>query len=146
MTNTIKFQCDLSTTDPTIPLGFEVLLNNKSVFKLEHVTESCRVSVDIDDEDGATQKLQFVMSGKTEEHTKVDDDGTITSDAMLSIGNVVIDDIDINQLLTEIAKYTHDFNGTQPEITDEFYGNMGCNGTVAFEFTTPFYMWLLENM
>jgi hypothetical protein len=146
MSSTIKFQCDLSTTDPTIPLGFEVLLNDKSVFKLKHVTESCRVSVDIDDEDGATQKLQFVMSGKTEEHTKVDDNGTITSDAMLSIGNVVIDDIDINQLLTEMAKYTHDFNGTQPEIADEFYGNMGCNGTITFEFSTPFYLWLLEHM
>jgi len=146
MSDTIKFQCTLSTTDSTIPLGFEVLLNDKSVFKLDHVTESCEVSVDINDEDGATQKLQFVMTGKTTEHTKVDDDGNITSDAMLSIGNVVIDDIDINQLLTETAKYTHDFNGTQSEITDKFYGDMGCNGTMTFEFTTPFYLWLLEHM
>ena len=146
MADTIKFQCDLSTTDSTIPLGFEVLLNDKSVFKLEHVTESCQVSVDINDEDGATQKLQFVMTGKTTEHTKVDENGNITSDAMLSIGNVLIDDIDINLLLNENSEYAHDFNGTQPEIKDKFYGNMGCNGTITFEFTTPFYLWLLENM
>ena len=146
MSDTIKFQCDLSTTDPTVPLGFEILLNNKSVYKCEHVRESCQVFVDINDEDDATQKLQFVMTGKTTEHTKVDENGNITSDAMLSIGNVLIDDININQLLTQIAKYTHDFNSTQPEITDKFYGNMGCNGTITFEFTTPFYMWLLENM
>ena len=146
MPDTIKFQCDLSTTDSTIPLGFEVLLNDKSVFKLEHVTESCQVSVDINDEDNATQKLQFVMTGKTTEHTKVDDQGTITSDAMLSIGNVSIDDIDINLLLNDKSEYAHDFNGTQSEIKDKFYGNMGCNGTITFEFTTPFYLWLLENM
>ena len=146
MPDTIKFQCDLSTTDSTIPLGFEVLLNDKSVFKLEHVTESCQVSVDIIDEDGATQKLQFVMSGKTTEHTKVDENGNITSDAMLSIGNVSIDDIDINLLLNDKSEYAHDFNGTQSEIKDKFYGNMGCNGTITFEFTTPFYLWLLENM
>ena len=146
MSDTIKFQCDLNTTDCTIPLGFEVLLNDKSVFKLEHVTESCRVSVDINDEDNATQKLQFVMTGKTTEHTKVDDQGTITSDAMLSIGNVLIDDIDINLLLNDKSEYAHDFNSTQPEIKDKFYGNMGCNGTITFEFTTPFYLWLLENM
>jgi len=146
MSDTIKFQCALSTTDPAIPLGFEVLLNDKSVFKLEHVTESCEVSVDINDEDGATQKLQLVMTGKTTEHTKVDDNGNITSDAMLSISNVVIDDIDINQLLIEQAEYAHDFNGTQDTVKDKFYGDMGCNGTRTFEFTTPFYLWLLENM
>jgi hypothetical protein len=31
-------------------------------------------------------------------------------------------------------------------IKDKFYGSMGCNGTITFEFNTPFYLWLLENM
>ena len=146
MSDTIKFQCDLSTTDPSVPLGFEVLLNNKSVFKNAHVTESCQVSFDINDEDGVAQALQFVMSGKTTENTKVDDNGTITSDAMLAISNIMIDDIDINLLHNEKSEYVHDFNGTQSEIKDKFYGNMGCNGTVTFEFTTSFYLWLLEHM
>jgi hypothetical protein len=65
---------------------------------------------------------------------------------MLTISNISIDDIDIDQLLIEKAEYTHDFNGSQDTITDKFYGDMGCNGTVTFEFTTPFYLWLLENM
>ena len=146
MSDTIKFQCDLNTTDPLVPLVFEILLNDKSVFKLDQVTDSCQVSIDIDDEEGATQQLKFVMSGKTTEHTKVDDQGNITEDAMLTIGDVLFDDIDINQLLTEQAEYTHDFNGTQTPIKDNFYGNMGCNGTITFKFTTPFYLWLLENM
>jgi len=44
------------------------------------------------------------------------------------------------------ATYTHNFNGTQAETTDKFYGEMGCNGTVSLRFTTPIYLWLLETM
>ena len=146
MSDAIKFQCDLNTTNLSTPLGFEVLFNGKSAFKIDHVTETCQIVFDINDEDNAIQKLQFVMTGKTTEHTTVDDQGTITSDAMLTISNVIIDDIDISLLLNDKSKYTHNFNGTQPAVEDKFYGVMGCNGTVTFEFTTPFYLWLLEHM
>jgi len=145
MSDTIKFQCDLSTTNPAAPLGFEVLLNNKSVFKREHVTESCQITFDIVEDDSA-YKLQFVMTGKTAEHTKIDEHGNITSDAMLTISNAIIDEIDITLLLNDQSKYSHDFNGTRPQVEEKFYDHMGCNGTVTFEFTTPFYLWLLENM
>jgi len=146
MSDAIKFQCDLNTTNLSTPLGFEVLFNGKSAFKIDHVTETCQIVFDINDEDNAIQKLQFVMTGKTVEHTLVDAQGNITSDAMLTISNVIIDDIDISLLLNDKSKYTHNFNGTQPAVEDKFYGVMGCNGTVTFEFTTPFYLWLLEHM
>ena len=145
MADTIKFQCDLSTTNPKVPLGFEVLLNDKSVFKRENVTESCQITFDITDDDSA-HKLQFVMFGKTAEHTIVDNDGNITSDTLLNISNIQISDIILDQFLNKIVKYNHDFNGSRDTITDKFYGVMGCNGTVTFEFSTPFYLWLLEHM
>ena len=147
MTDTITFQCNLSTTDPTVPLGLEILCNGTSMFKLDHVTKNCLVSFDIinNDED-ATKKLQFVMSGKTTAHTKVDEQRNITSDAMLTISDFIIDEIDISSLLISKTRYFHDFNGTQPAVEEKFYGNMGCNGTVTFEFTAPFYLWLLEHM
>jgi len=145
MSDAIKFQCDLNTTNLSTPLGFEVLFNGKSAFKIDHVTETCQIVFDVND-DEAAQKLQFVMTGKTVEHTLVDAQGNITSDAMLTISNVIIDDIDISLLLNDKSKYTHNFNGTQPAVEDKFYGVMGCNGTVTFEFTTPFYLWLLEHM
>jgi hypothetical protein len=145
MSDTIKFRCDLNTTDSSAPLGFEVLLNDTTVFKTLHVTESCQVMFDITDSE-AVQKLQFVMSGKTAEHTRVDDNGTITQDAMLEISNITIDDVDIGLIVTDKSEYVHDFNGTSESVKDKFYSNMGCNGTVTVEFTTPFYLWLLENM
>ena len=42
--------------------------------------------------------------------------------------------------------YRHDYNGTTDPFDDEFYGEMGCNGTVSLKFTTPIYLWLLENL
>jgi uncharacterized protein (UPF0371 family) len=145
MADTIKFQCDLNTTNLVIPLGFEVLLDGKSMFKTEHVMGPCQVAFDITD-DEATHRLQFVMTGKTADHTKIDEQGNITSDAVLKISNILVDDILIDTLLNNMIDYTHDFNGTKNTTTDKFYGTMGCNGTATFEFTTPFYLWLLENM
>ena len=158
MTDTVKFQCDLDifntglygipakgVPDTAIPVGFEVLLDGNSMFKTEHVTGPCQVTFDITDNE-ATHKLQFVMTGKTAEHTKVDDNGNITSDTLLKISNIQVDDIILDQFLNKLVEYAHDFNGTQELINDKFYGTMGCNGTLTFEFTTPFYLWLLENM
>jgi len=158
MADTIKFQCELdifntglyglvekSPPDTSIPLGIEVLLDDISMYKTEHVTGRCQVTFDIDDEE-ATHKLQFVLTGKTPDHTELDDNDNITSDTLIKIFNVIIDDVDITLLLNHKSIYTHDFNGSQSTIADKFYGNMGCNGTVSFEFTTPFYLWLLENM
>ena len=64
----------------------------------------------------------------------------------LNTSLIQIDDILIDQLLTNKLEYIHDFNGSQSTVKDKFYGVMGCNGTAEFEFTTPFYLWLLENM
>ena len=158
MTDTVKFQCDLDIfntglygipakgiPDTSIPVGFEVLLDGNSMFKTEHVTGPCQVTFDITDNE-ATHQLQFVMTGKIAEHTKVDTDGNITSDTLLKISNVQVDDIDISLLLNPKSIYSHNFNGSQSEIEDKFYGDMGCNGTVSLKFTTPIYLWLLENM
>jgi len=49
-------------------------------------------------------------------------------------------------MFTELATYTHDFNGTKELTQEKFYGVMGCNGTVSLKFATPIYLWLLENM
>lgn len=145
MSDTIKFQCNVKTSNSEIPLGFEVLLDDKCVYKNDHIKDTCQVMFDID-ENEATHKLKFVMTGKTADHTKVDDQGNITVDAVLEICEIQIDDILLDQLLPDKLEYIHDFNGSQSTVKEKFYGVMGCNGTAEFEFTTPFYLWLLENM
>jgi hypothetical protein len=86
------------------------------------------------------------MKHKTTEHTKIDEQGAIVSDACLTVSNLAFDEIELKQIFIDHAVYTHNFNGTQTEIQDKFYGEMGCNGTVSFKFTTPICLWLLEHM
>jgi len=142
---TVKISFDIETSDAECPLGVEVWLDDAVLLSNKHVHEKISFSHDISDDDGE-HELRIVISGKTSDHTRVDEAGNIIKDATLQISNVVIDDLDVNQLFLEKCVYKHNFNGTQPEITDTFHGVAGCNGTIGFEFTTPIYLWLLENM
>ena len=142
---TVQISFDVETSDSECPLGIQIWLDDSLLLDNPHVKEKIAFAHDISDDDGEIQ-LRIVMSGKTADHTRVDDQGNIIKDATLQISTVTIDGIDVNQLFLEKCVYTHDFNGTQPEIQDTFHGVAGCNGTIVFEFTTPIYLWLLENM
>ena len=142
---TVQISFDVETSDSECPLGIQIWSNDSLLVDHPHVKEKIAFAHDISDDDGEIQ-LRIVMSGKTADHTRVDDQGNIIKDATLQLSAVTIDGIDINQLFLEKCVYTHDFNGTQPEIQDTFHGVAGCNGTIVFEFTTPIYLWLLENM
>ena len=90
--------------------------------------------------------LKLILKNKTAAHTKIDEQGNILSDATLAISNLAFDEIKLGHMVTKLATYDHDFNGTKAPVQDQFYGEMGCNGTVSLGFTTPIYLWLLENM
>ena len=140
---TVSF--DLTSSDYTSALGFEVLLDDVSLLSIDHVDKPTTVSLEILDDDGE-HEFKFVMKNKTPEHTVVDDNGNITKDAMLSIANIAFDDIKLGQVFVDQSVYHHSFNGSQASDEDKFYGDMGCNGHVSLRFTTPIYLWLLENM
>ena len=142
---TVKISFDIETSDAECPMGVEIWLDDTVLLSNNHVQEKIAFDYNIGDDDGE-HELRVVLTGKTADHTKVDEAGNIVKDATLQISNVVIDDIDINQLFLEKCVYTHNFNGTQPEIADTFHGVAGCNGTISFKFSTPIYLWLLENM
>ena len=143
--NSIVISCRVGTSDASAKLGLEAWIDNIKFFNSTHIDQSQTISVDLSDHD-AEHELRFVLTGKTAEHTKLDGQGNIVKDATLSLSDIIIDGIDINQLFQEKSVYTHDFNGSQSEIQDKFYGTVGCNGTISFRFTTPIYLWLLENM
>jgi len=143
--NTVLFSCRVDTNDASAELGLEAWINNIKFFDSTHIDQSQIISVDLSDDEGH-HELRFVLTGKTVEHTKIDEQGNIVKDATLQLSDITIDGIDINQLFQEKSVYTHDFNGSQSEIQDKFYGVAGCNGVVSFHFTTPIYLWLLEYM
>jgi len=143
---TAQISFELSTSDTTVPLAFEAWVDDQCIFKTDHVTEPVKVSYDLLDEDDVPHSLRLIMNGKTQEHTRVDDKGNITQDARLSITNVCFDEIELGQVFLDLAVYVHDFNGTGDTVNDQFFGEFGCNGTVELKFSSPIYIWLLENM
>jgi hypothetical protein len=143
---TAKISFDIETSDAECPFGIEIRLGNTVLLKNNHVQEKITFEYDVDGVDDGDHELQITLTGKTPAHTIVDETGTIVKDATLKISAVTVDSIGVTQLFLEKCVYTHDFNGTQPEIEDSFHGVAGCNGTISFKFSTPIYMWLLTNL
>ena len=145
MTTEIPITFNLGTTTSDAPLGVEVRFNNTSVFKTDHLKETTVVSFSCSDDDGE-HVLEIELTGKLPEHTKITESGEIVQDALISVDQISIDGIDLGVIFSTLAKYTHNFNGTGKTVTERCYNQLGCNGVVTFKFTTPIYLWILENM
>jgi hypothetical protein len=144
MTDNVKISFDVAASAPAHAIGLRVLLDNNVVYSNSHIQQD---SVEIHaPDDSGDHELTIEMFGKTYEHTQIDSNGTIVSDALLAISNVCFDDIDITSILSEHAVYCHDFNGSGVKTQEQFYGNMGCNGTITMKFSSPVYLWLLEHL
>jgi hypothetical protein len=143
--DTIKFNCVVGSTNFAVPLGLEIWLDQHKFFDQDHIDQDYNIEHEISDDDG-DHDLRFVLKNKQSDHTQVDADGNILSDALLSITDMRFDEINCDYLISTLVKYHHDYNGSQDPVVDKFYGSMGCNGTVSLKFSTPIYLWLLENM
>jgi len=114
MTNTITISCILNTTNPASELGFEAWVNDQKFIDIDHVQSEQAISMEIADDDG-DHELRFVLKNKTDKHTQIDEDGNIVSDATLTLKDLAFDEIKLGYILTELAVYTHDFNGTKTQ-------------------------------
>lgn len=145
MQSTVKLSCNIAPSNKQIPLGLEIWLNDQKIFDQNAVTNLIEFAHDFSDADGE-HELRFVLKNKTSDHTKIDESGNIIEDAYLSISGIGFDEIQLGHMFTELATYTHNYNGTGATVQEKFYENMGCNGVVSLKFTTPIYLWLLENL
>ena len=146
MTPMVTITFNLATTDATAELGFEAWIDERKFLDMDHVKEDQKITVELEDQDGAEHELRLVLKNKASVHTQVDEHGNIVADARLLITDIAFDEIRLGHMFVEQAVYTHDFNGTDATIQDQFYGDLGCNGTVSLKFATPMYLWLLEHM
>ena len=141
----LQISCSISPTDPLAQLGFEIRLDNQVIFLTTQVLGLTKFECSIPD-DEAEHCLEFVLKNKTDKDTSIDESGNIIKDACIIVSDLTFDKVELKQIFIDKAIYTHNFNGTQSEVKEKFYGTMGCNGTVQLNFTTPVYLWLLENM
>ena len=145
MNDTFTLSADIDTNSPESALGLEIWLDNNLIKDIDPVLGNTGISLNIADDD-SDHELKFVLKNKTQEHTKIDDAGNIVQDAVIEIRNLKFDEIDLGQIFYDQSVYQHNFNGTGAETQQQFYGTMGCNGSVSLKFSTPMYLWLLERM
>jgi hypothetical protein len=143
MTTEIKF--DIASTNIQTVLGVEVWLDQVQLLDVPHVTSLIPVCVKIDDSE-LDRELKIVLKNKQESDTVIDSQGNIVSDSCLIVNNFKFDEIAADQLVSEQAVYYHSFNSGRAPESHRFYWSMGCNGTVSLKFTSPAYIWILENM
>ena len=102
-------QCQVSltidTTNPEIPLGVEVWMDQLKILDQEHVTQDIAVSHALADDDGA-HELRVILKNKQPEHTTIDDQGNILTDATLVVRDVMFDQVTLGQILIDQAVHT----------------------------------------
>ena len=88
------------------------------------------------------------LENKTDLDTTKDAQGNIVNDILLNIEKIEIDDIDLGNLIWQsefIPDVPREYQG---QTVTKLQGcvNLGWNGTYILKFTSPFYLWLLENL
>ena len=141
---TVKLSFSAASSGPDLRLI--VRLDDVIIYNAHPEAEPIAVEYEFDDSEERDHVLSFEMLGKLSDHTTVNEDGDIVQDRCITITDIAFDGIQLGHMVTEVAQYYHDTNGTTAPVTQPFYEVMGCNGRVEMRFTTPIYLWLLENM
>jgi len=142
----MHLELDISANADCTEIRLEVYVNDTNIFQTTAQQKIQTIIYDID-ESPADHELKLVMSGKTSDHTMINDNGQITSDIFFIVNRLEFEELDMKEMFCQgrRSRHRHNFNSTQPEFDDEFYGNLGCNGIVTIPFSTPIYLWLANN-
>jgi hypothetical protein len=142
-----KSQITFSVRATGAGLALTVVFDGQEIFTSKNVAQApLQITQEFDDDQTVEHCLEITLSGKLQDHTKINDVGGIISDRVIEIENFSLGDVELKHLLSQTAQYHHDNNGDSDLQSDEFFGTMGCNGTVKLRFSSPVYLWLLENM
>jgi len=91
--------------------------------------------------------LKIRLENKVNDDTVIEH-GEVIKDMLLNIDDITIDDISLGNLLWT-AEYKLDkpqqYNNQTIDHLDSCV-NLGWNGTYILNFTSPFYIWLLEKL
>ena len=156
-TEKLKFKLELYATMWDKPPVADIKINEKSYFNKEITgTEDKPTIVEFEHEFEENKPYNLIIdrSGKNENQTIVENE-KIVKDQLLHIKSIEIDEIDIGALVYEGVykpEYPEQWATQQAEAGNKLpetlknVTQMGHNGTWTFSFTSPFYMWLLENL
>jgi hypothetical protein len=86
--------------------------------------------------------LEIRLENKTNSDTIARGD-EIVKDMLLNIDSIEIDEIDLGEVKWNKSEFVAD-DPNRPTLKNCV--NLGWNGSYQLKFTSPFYLWLLENM
>jgi hypothetical protein len=143
MSETVKIKINLSSVnwEDKFP-GARVFINDQVVLE-KLITEPTEIEWT-----GVVEfkqnKITIEMYNKVDSYTVQDENNQIVKDVLLNIENISIEDIDLDRILHTNSTYypQHEF---APGVIKECV-NLGWNGRWEIEFTTPVYLWFLENL
>jgi len=157
-TEKLKFKLELYATMWDRPPHAEILINDKSHFTGDITgTEEKPDVIEFEHELEEDKEYNLIIkrSGKLLNQTVVNKKGDLLKDQLLHIKGIEIDEIDIGALVYEgvyTPRYPEPWATQQraagTELKESFKNvtSIGHDGTWVFKFTSPFYMWLLENL
>jgi hypothetical protein len=156
-TENLKFKIQLYAQYWDKPPVAEILIGDQSKFKQEITgTEQNPNLIEFYHDLNEGQEYKFVIhrSNKDNSQTVVEND-QIVKDQLLFIKSIEIDEIDLGGLVYEgsyYPEYPEPWATEQKQAGKELpihfknVTSMGHNGRWELTFTSPFYMWLLENL
>ena len=156
-TENLKFKIQLYAQYWDKPPIAEIIIGDQSKFKQEITgTEQNPNVIEVyqDLEEGKEYKIVIHRTNKDDSQTVVDNN-QIIKDQLLFIKSIEIDEIDLGGLIYEglyHPQYSEPWASEQKQAGKELpvsfknVTSMGHNGRWEITFTSPFYMWLLENL
>jgi hypothetical protein len=146
MTEVLEFKLTLSGRYWDKKPAYEVLLNDEVVVSavVDNTSEEqfdIEFSREVNDDSEYRLIVRFLNKEDTDTVENADKTA-ILKDMVLNIDGLSIDGIDVDNLLWTNSEY---FGTDGNSIMTECI-NLGKNGNWVFKFSTPYYIWLLENM
>ena len=143
----LKFDITLSGTYWGKRPQFSIWLDEQVIQQTEFKDQVQTVSFTRELYKGA-HSLKIRLENKDQRTDTVIENGQIVKDMLLNIDDITIDDISLGNLLWS-AEYHLDrpqeYQGKTITKLDNCV-NLGWNGTYILNFTSPFYIWLLEKL
>jgi hypothetical protein len=140
---TLNFKIELDVTFWDKKPEYKILLNDVEKSS-GHIDKNTIIEFDTDLEDNAEHKLEIKLLNKEYTDTlQSDDKSEILKDMLLHVKQIMIDNIPLDYLIYSKSQYVP-FDNSHPTL--DKCVDLGWNGTYILTFSTPFYIWLLENM
>lgn len=155
MSETVDIKINLSSEhwDDRYP-GARVYINQELIHE-GLIAEPTELSWSGELEEGE-QVIVVEMYDKRNGDTVQDDNGNIIKDVILNIDNISFDDVDLARSTTnfdfdldyvvlQMVSTYYPKSEYAPEVLDRCV-NLGWNGRWELKFSSPTYLWLLENL